>query len=168
MEPLLILALNVFVVVVAALVGREILIRLIVRVTRRAGAAPSVVSTISGAVSVIALVLAAVALSKILGLSSDLSILTFSGVLGLVFSLALQSTLSNIIAGLLLFSDNTLRLNDVIECSGIKGTVARVGFRSTWVRNEQGVIVVFSNSTLAAGPLTNHTATQRLEKKISA
>ena len=48
----------------------------------------------------------------------------------------------------------------------MKGRVVKLGFRTTWLKDEGGSVVIVSNNTLLNGPFVNHTATQRLEKKI--
>jgi small conductance mechanosensitive channel len=87
-------------------------------------------------------------------------------VAGLAATLALQSTLQNIIAGIFMIRDRTMRLGDSIEIGGMKGKVVRLGFRTAWLKDEGGSVVIVSNSTLLNGPFVNHTATQRLEKRI--
>ena len=94
------------------------------------------------------------------------SALTISGLVTLAVSLALQNTLSNMIAGILLFQDNTLRIGDLIQYSGIRGRVVRVWLRTTWVQTDDGNIAIISNSTLSAGPWINFTATERLTRKL--
>jgi len=99
------------------------------------------------------------------GIASEFQALTVTGLAGLAISLALQTTLSNILAGVLLFSDKTLRLHDVISLGEIKGTVIRVGLRSTWIRTQEGNIAIIGNSTLMNGPFINYTAQERLVGK---
>ena len=94
-------------------------------------------------------------------LTSQLTVLTVGGIVGLVISLALQTTLSNMVSGLLLLHDRALRLGDVIEFSGVKGRVVRVALRNTWVMTESGQVAIVGNSSLLGGPLVNHTASQR-------
>jgi small conductance mechanosensitive channel len=99
------------------------------------------------------------------GIASEFQALTVTGLAGLTISLALQTTLSNIIAGVLLFSDKTLRLNDVISYGGIKGTIVRVGLRLTLIRTQEGNIAIIGNSTLMSGPFINYSAEERLVGK---
>jgi len=103
---------------------------------------------------------------SVIGIASQFSFLTISGIVGLAVSLALQNTLSNIISGVLLLSDGVLRLDDSIEYSGLGGVVVKIGLRATWVKTDRGDIAVISNNYLVNGPLINHTTTQRLERKL--
>ena len=112
----------------------------------------------------------ALVLSNILsysGLSSLFTGLTVSAVLAVAVSLALQTTLSNVISGLLLFSDGVLRLGDTIAYSGAEGQVVRVGLRNTWIKTKEGHLTVVANTSLSNGPLINKTATDRLARKYA-
>jgi small conductance mechanosensitive channel len=152
-------------VAVAWLLG-EALIRLISRAAKRGGASPDLIRTVREAITILWVALATVAIFSITGIASLFSFLTLSGIVGLAVSLALQNTLSNIISGILLLSDRALRLHDTIVFSGLKGEVVKIGLRSTWMRTESGDIAIVSNSNLQAGPLVNHSAASRLEKKL--
>jgi small conductance mechanosensitive channel len=153
------------IVAVAWLLG-ESLIRLISRAAKRGGASPDLIRTVREAITILWVALATVAIFSITGIASLFSFLTLSGIVGLAVSLALQNTLSNVISGILLLSDRALRLHDTIVFSGLKGEVVKIGLRSTWMRTEGGDIAIVSNSNLQAGPLVNHSAASRLEKKL--
>ncbi len=165
-NSILIIVVQVALIAAASILIGQVLVRLVAHAAKRAGVAPNEVRQIRDAVNVIWIALAAVGILQVLGITSEFTTLTVSGVAGLAATLALQSTLQNIIAGLFMISDHTLRLNDRIEYGGIKGEVVRMGLRTAWVRDEGGSIVIVSNSSLGSGPLTNHTATKRLEKKL--
>ncbi len=145
---------------------RGFLSRVITRAAKRAGAQPGLLRGVRGGLSVAWIVLVAAWLLSITGIASLFSVLTLSGIVGLAVSLALQNTLSNMISGILLFSDGVLRLDDVIEYGGVKGRVVKIGLRNTWMRREDGTIAVISNNYLAGGPLVIHSAGERIEKKL--
>ena len=156
---------SVVVIVVSWLIA-EFLTRIIARAAKRAGASPDLTRTVREALSILWITLAAVAVISITGIASAFSFLTFSGLIGLAISLALQNTLSNIISGILLLSDGVLRLHDSVEYVGVRGEVVRIGLRTTWVKTESGSIAIISNNYVANGPLINYTAGDRLEKKL--
>jgi small conductance mechanosensitive channel len=168
-NPLIDIRIVAAIIVIGAgiFVGEEILSFVIRRVARRAGAGPTVTRDIGAGLRVIALALALSDVLSFSGLSSLFTGLTVSAVLAVAVSLALQTTLSNVISGILLFNDGVLRLNDTIEYSGAEGRVVRIGLRNTWVKTKEGHIAVVSNSSLSSGPLTNHTATERLSRKFA-
>jgi small-conductance mechanosensitive channel len=154
----------VSVVVPSAIVG-ELFRHLLTAITKRAGASRDVIRDIRDGVRIAWIVIAVAAVLIVTGIASEFQALTVTGLAGLAISLALQTTLSNILAGVLLFSDKTLRLHDVISLGEIKGTVIRVGLRSTWIRTQEGNIAIIGNSTLMNGPFINYTAQERLVGK---
>ena len=137
------------------------------RAAKAAGAGSTVLRDIKTGTRLIALVLVLSNVLNLTGLSSLFTTLTISGILAVAVSLALQNTLSNVISGLLLFNDGALRLGDTIEYGGKTGRVVRVGLRNTWIKTDTHHLVVISNTSLSAGPLTNHTATERLKRKYA-
>ena len=151
----------VSVVVSSAIVG-ELFRRGLTALAKRAGASRDVIRDIRGGVRIAWIVIAVAAVLIVTGIASEFQALTVTGLAGLAISLALQTTLSNILAGVLLFSDKTLRLHDDISYSEIRGTVIRVGLRSTWIRTQEGNIAIIGNSTLMNGPFVNYTAGERL------
>lgn len=162
----ILLIVQIISIIAAAWLFSEALIRLAYRALKKAGASPFITRTIRDALTVVWVVLAAAGILTVTGIASEFSFLTLSGIVGLAVSLALQSTLSNIISGILLLSDGVLRLNDSVLYSGVKGVVVRIGLRSTWVKTETGDIAIMSNSNLASGPFVNYSAAKRLERKL--
>ena len=143
----------------------ELLYRAISRGAKRSGASPLLIRTVRRTLRILWIALAAAGVVDIAGFS-QFSLITFSGIAGLAVSLALQNTLSNVISGILMMSDGILRLHDEVEYGGVKGEVVKIGLRATWVRNAAGDIAIISNNYLANGPLVNHTASQRLQRKL--
>ena len=152
---------------IGIVVAEELISFVVRRAARRARAGPTVLRDIGTGMRLIALVLILSDVLSATGLSSLFTTLTISGILAVAVSLALQTTLSNVISGLLLFSDGVLRLGDTVEYSSAKGKVVRIGLRNTWIRTDLGNLVVVSNTSLSEGPLVNHTATERLSKKFA-
>ena len=112
---------------------------------------------------------AVVGVAYLTGISSEITTLTISGIGGLAITLALQNTISNVIAGVLLLNDGIIRLGDDIQYGGpggVRGEVVKLSLRTTWIRTSEGVITVIGNSNLSAGPILNYTARARLEKKM--
>ena len=162
----LITLLEVVGIAVGTFAVEELLSRLTARAAKRAGVAPNEIRQIQDVLLIIFIAIVAVIITGVLGISSLFTTFTFSAVAGLAATLALQSTLQNIIAGIFMIRDHTLRLGDSIEIGGMKGKVVKLGFRTAWLKDEGGSVVIVSNNTLLNGPFVNHTATQRLAKKI--
>ena len=102
-------------------------------------------------------------ISTAIGPVSVLSTLTVSAIASIAVTLALQTTLQNLVAGFILLRNSFLRVGDSVTISGIKGTVVEVGLVDTVLRTEDGTLVFMANSTLLSGPLLNATASQRLQ-----
>jgi small conductance mechanosensitive channel len=164
-SPLL-TVIEVLVAVAGIAIAGTILSRLVGSLASRAGASKPVVSSIRQWIGVIMIILGVVAVASLTGLSSQLTTLTISGIAGLGVTLALQNTLSNVIAGVLLLQDGVIRIGDDVSFQGVRGEIVKLNLRTTWVKTQDGVIIVIGNSNLSAGPIVNYTASSRLTKKL--
>ncbi|MCI4331059.1 MAG: mechanosensitive ion channel family protein [Thermoplasmata archaeon] len=151
------------VAVVALLVIGYVIARSAGRALFQRGATPALVRGVRILLSIVFGLAALVVLSTSIGPFNLVSGLTFSAFAGLAATLALQTTLQNIIAGFILFRNRLLRLNDTIEISGMKGRVVQVGIVTTWLRLDDGTVASVSNNTLLSGPMRNHSAGERLK-----
>lgn len=137
--------------------------RFLVARVRRAGASPALVRSLRGVITILATVSAVAILASLVGSLSWTSGLTISAIGGLAVTLALQTSLGNIIAGVVLMQDRMLRLHDDITVSSVKGKVVKLGLISVWIQMDDGTLVTVSNSTLLAGPTLNRSAKNRLQ-----
>ena len=78
-------------------------------------------------------------------------LLTGAGVAGIAISLAAQSTLSNLIAGVALVLEHPFGIGDYIVLGSLEGTVEDISFRSTKFRTLDNVVVSIENSKVASG-----------------
>lgn len=83
------------------------------------------------------------------------SIIAAIGAVGLAVGLALQGTLQNIAAGLMLLALRPLRVGEYIEAGAVKGTVEDIGLFATRLRTIDGVYILAPNSTLWSEPVYN-------------
>ncbi len=83
----------------------------------------------------------------------------FSGALGLGIGFGLQKIVSNLISGIILLLDKSIKPGDVIEIETVSGTtygwVEHLGARYTSVRTRDGIDTLFPNETFIATPVTN-------------
>ena len=100
------------------------------------------------------LLLAAVAALQQVGIETTTVLAAVGGVL-LAVGLALQGTLSNIAAGIMLLWLRPFRVGDTIETSSVAGTVSEVGLFATEIRRADGVYVFVPNSDLWNKPVAN-------------
>lgn len=84
-------------------------------------------------------------------------LLTGAGVAGLAVSLAAQSTLSNLIAGITLVVEHPFGIGDYVVLGSYEGTVEDVSFRSTKLRTPDNVVITVENSKVCAEYIQNVT-----------
>lgn len=75
-------------------------------------------------------------------------LVTTSAVITGIIAFSMQETLGNILGGLVLQLDNSVRIGDWIKIDNIRGKVVEVHWRYTAVRTNDGEIVVVPNSAL--------------------
>jgi small conductance mechanosensitive channel len=83
------------------------------------------------------------------------SILAALGAAGLAIGLALQGTLQNIAAGLMLLVLRPFRDGEYISVGNIVGTVQDIGLFATELRSHDGLYILAPNSSLWNTPVTN-------------
>ncbi len=85
------------------------------------------------------------------------SIIAAVGAIGLALGLALQGTLQNIAAGIMLLALRPLRVGEYVEVGSIAGTVEDIGLFATRLRQVDGIYLLAPNSTLWNQPVRNFT-----------
>jgi len=160
------LIIRIGVAIVAFWLTGWFLVRIISAAGRRAGVPQGQLRLLSEGIRTVFIVLSVIAFANLAGLTSEFTALTISGIVAIALSLALQTTLTNVISGFLVLLDNTLTIHDFIQYSGIKGEVIKLGLRNIWIKTEEGNLVIVSNRQIADGPLINYTAGERLMKKL--
>lgn len=83
------------------------------------------------------------------------SVIAVLGAAGLAVGLALQGSLSNLAAGVLLVTLRPFRTGEFVDLSGVMGTVLTVQIFSTTLRSGDGKIVVVPNSKIISGNIVN-------------
>jgi small conductance mechanosensitive channel len=77
---------------------------------------------------------------------------------GLAVGLALQGSLSNFAAGVLIIVFRPFKAGDVVNGAGIEGTVEEVQVFSTTLNTADNKRIIVPNSALMTGTITNYTA----------
>jgi small conductance mechanosensitive channel len=93
------------------------------------------------------------------------SLIAVLGAAGLAVGLALQGTLSNFAAGVMLLVFRPFRVGDRIETAGATGDVESIGIFTTTLNTPDNVRVIVPNSEAAGGIIKNFTAndTRRID-----
>ena len=85
-----------------------------------------------------------------------------AGIAGIAVGFAAKDTVANFFGGLALYFDDTYKIGDyVVLDTGDKGTVVRVGIRSTTLLTRDEVMVTVPNAKLNSASITNESAPQR-------
>src|SRR5665213_1666920 len=95
------------------------------------------------------------------------SLLAVLGAAGLAIGLALQGTLSNIAAGIMLLWLRPFHVGDFIEVAGQSGAVEEIGLFVCQLRTFDGLFLFLPNSAIWNAPLKNHTRNGRRLVSVS-
>lgn len=96
------------------------------------------------------------------------SMLAVLGAAGLAIALALQGTLANLAAGVMMIWLRPFNVGEYIDAEGVAGTVVEIGLFGTRLRTYDGIFVFAPNSKIWASKVTNYTRekTRMVETKI--
>ena len=95
-------------------------------------------------------------------LGIDFTALTvFGGALGIGVGIGLQKVVSNLVSGLLLLMDKSIKPNDVIAVGGTYGWVSSLGARYTAVRTRDGIEYLIPNEELITQRVENWSHSDR-------
>lgn len=96
------------------------------------------------------------------------SIIAAMGAIGLAIGLALQGTLQNIAAGLMLLFLRPFRIGESIKVGAIDGDVEEIGLFATRLRAADGTYILAPNSKLWNEPVYNTTRNRLRRNDITA
>ncbi len=144
--------------------ARRALRRALLRLPR---ADATVSSVLSNLVRYMILVLVIIAVLAQFGVQTA-SILAVLGTAGLAVGLALQGTLSNIAAGLMLLFLRPFKVGDYIDAEGIAGTVEEIGLFNTEFTTHDGIYRAVPNSQIWSRSILNYSRlpTRRLDLAV--
>ncbi|MGQ7792726.1 mechanosensitive ion channel family protein [Faunimonas sp. B44] len=135
--------------------------RLVRRLIGRTGHLDPTVQPILGTVARYAvLILVLVAALGQLGVQTA-SLLAVLGAAGLAIGLALQGTLQNIAAGIMLIYLRPFRVGDFVELPNVSGIVKEIGLFVTELDTFDGIFYFVPNSEIWNKPLKNHSRNAR-------
>ncbi|MDP8940748.1 MAG: mechanosensitive ion channel family protein [Actinomycetota bacterium] len=113
-------------------------------------------SLITNVVRITIAVLAALVILQSLGIRIT-PILGALGVGGLAVALALQETLANLFAGIVIILSKQLRPNDFVELSsGEQGYVEDISWRNTTIRSLPNNMIIVPNAEISSSIITNY------------
>ena len=130
------------------------------RIKRSDSLTPTVQELIIKLAKIVLLTLAFLIAVGSLGI--DLSTLAvFGGALGIGIGIGLQKVVSNLVSGLLLLLDKSIKPNDVITVGGTYGWVESLGARYVSVRTRDGIEYLIPNEDLITQRVENWSHTDK-------
>jgi small conductance mechanosensitive channel len=146
---------------VAVLVVGRFICGALRRGTRRALERSSVDATLipflSSGVYYMALTVVVLAVLNLFGIQTA-SVIAVLGAAGLAVGLAMQGTLSNFSAGVMLLVFRPFKLGDYVEAAGTAGSVQEIGIFSTTLHTPDNVKITVPNSAMYGGTIKNYSA----------
>jgi len=148
---------------IAAGIGRKMVKRLL----EKSKTEPSIVSFVGSLTYILILVFAVLATLAKFGIQTT-SFVAIVGAAGLAIGFALQGSLSNFAAGILILVLRPFRVDDFIMGAGVAGTVKRIQLFTTELATPDNIKVMVPNSKLFGDVIKNVTAydTRRVDLVI--
>ena len=139
----------------------------VAKVLRKKEMDNAVVEFIHGLVRYLLFVIVLIAALSRIGVQTA-SVVAVIGAAGLAVGLALQGSLSNFAAGVLIVAFRPFKSGDFVEVAGVSGAVESIQIFSTELRTPDNKTVVVPNSSIIGNPITNYSrnATRRIDLTI--
>ncbi len=97
----------------------------------------------------------------------DLTTLAFiSGGLSVGLGFGLQQIFANLVSGILLLFEQSLRPGDIVELDGRLGTVQKLSIRATILQTFDNLEVIVPNESILTAPVTNYTKSNRIVRVL--
>lgn len=138
--------------------------RTIRSVLSRSKTDPTLVPFVSGSVYYLLLAVVVIAVLDMVGVQTA-SLIAVLGAAGLAVALALQGTLANFAAGIMLLVFRPFQKGDYIEAAGVSGSVDAINIFTTSLHTPDNVSIVIPNSSVWGQTIKNYAAhaTRRLD-----
>jgi small conductance mechanosensitive channel len=146
--------------IIIFLVGRwlaHLLSRLVRKALTKARIDPTLVPFIENLTFAILMAFVIIAALANIGVQTT-SAIAVLGAAGLAVGLALQGSLANFAAGVLLLLFKPFKVGDFVEVAGVKGTVRAVHIFNTMLDSPDNVRIIVPNAQVTGGNVSNYTA----------
>ena len=84
------------------------------------------------------------------------SLLAVFGAAGLAIALAIQGTLSNIAAGLMLIFLRSIKVGEYIQTPNVEGSILEIGLFTTEIKTSDGIFITVPNAQIWASQIKNY------------
>lgn len=130
------------------------LVKFLRKLLQKARIDPMLTNFVISVSKTLLLLLVVIATLSQLGVNTA-SLIALIGAAGLAIGLALQNSLQNFAAGVLLLTFKHFKVGDVVEIGGKIGTVETVGIFSTTLRTGDNKTLIMPNGAIYSGSITN-------------
>jgi small conductance mechanosensitive channel len=160
-------AINIALALALFIVGRMIargMVALAKKLLEKANMDVILINFVSSILSSVLLLIVIIASLDQLGVDTT-SLIAMLGAAGLAVGLALQSSLQNFAAGVMLVIFRPFKDGDYIEAGGTKGTVEHINIFNTMIRTPDNKAVIVPNGAIYGGIIVNFSAkdTRRID-----
>ncbi|WP_225036380.1 mechanosensitive ion channel family protein [Winogradskyella sp. SM1960] len=150
-------------VMIAAYFTAKYISKLVVKLVGKKVEQDSIKKAIARVSAVVVVTLGLFVALGVLNLSKALtSLLAGAGVVGLAIGLALQGTLANTFAGLMLSFRKKIQIGHWVETTGYSGEVIDINLKDFTLKEADNNLVIIPNKTILENPLKNYSLTTRM------
>ena len=162
---------NIVLALLVLIIGRWIAKRIVGifrRMMSRADYDQMLINFLAATLQAVLMIVVIVAALDRLGVATT-SIVAVLGAAGVAVGLALQGSLQNFAAGIMILIFRPFRVGDYIEAGGSAGTVEKVGIFSTTMTSVDNKEVIVPNGNIYRDTITNYSArsTRRIDLIVS-
>ena len=153
-------SINIVMALVIFFIGRlvvKFIVSLSKKIMQRASMDETLIKFIGSIVQGLLMLFVIVAAIDQLGVDTT-SLIALVGAAGLAIGLALQGSLQNFAAGVMLILFRPFKSGDFIEAAGTSGTVEQVSIFSTTLKTPDNKVVIVPNGEIHSGTITNFSA----------
>ncbi len=129
--------------------------RMLRRIMRKARMDDTLAGFLSNILYGMLLVFVVIAALSHLGIETN-SFVAILGAAGLAVGFALQGSLSNFAAGVMLILNRPFKTGDHVEIAGIEGDIAEISIFSTMIDTKDNKRVIIPNAEITAATITNY------------
>ena len=150
-------------VMIASYFAAKYVSRLVRRVVSNRIEQDSIKNAMARVVAVLVVVFGLFIALGVLNLGKALtSLLAGAGVVGLAIGLALQGTIANTFAGLVLSFRKKIQIGNWVETTGFAGEVIDINLKDFTLKEADNNIVIIPNKTILDNPMKNYSLTTKM------
>ena len=158
---------NIVFALLIFLIGRiiaKIVVSITKRLLKRASMDEMLVNFVCSILNTALLLFIIIASLDQLGVNTT-SLIALLGAAGLAVGLALQGSLQNFAAGVMLIVFKPFRSGDFVDAAGTAGTIEKIGIFSTTMKTADNREIIMPNGSIYGGTITNFSAkdTRRID-----